>query len=279
MYDRNRSPQNLGPGGTWGGLADPPLRACSSLTPLVLGGPFPALPTRSLRPTVRRLPPRTATPPAEAMEVRIDAPTVSLFVAVEGADTINDIMGRLAAMGQDVQTHDLWHRLDGNRMASERGVNSSSEVRLLRRGPWPLHVRIGAGRTITLEVETSFTIDKVKTAIFDQAGFLPSDQRLVLQGRVLESGCTLGDCDVRPDATIVVHKQHQIYIRKWSGRIITLDVQDTETIESVKSRIQLLDGISPNRQHLLFDGRELQDDFTLRRCGVRRYAQLVLREL
>ena len=136
-------------------------------------------------------------------------------------------------------------------------------------GGMQIFVKTLTGKTITLEVDASDEIATVKIKIEMKEGIPPEQQRLIFSGTDISEKYGLALCDYKIVKESTFHLVlrlvggKQIFIKTLSGRTIILEVAGDNTIEDIKNLIRNKEGIPPDQQRLIFDGKQLEDGRTL----------------
>ncbi|KAJ1287495.1 hypothetical protein BS78_02G014100 [Paspalum vaginatum] len=190
----------------------------------------------------------------------------TICLEVSPSDTLKDINAKV------LEQHRLLfdgNELDDSLTLAHYDINGRSTLELVEK--MQIHVaEMRTGRTLSLSVDRFDTIDTVKGMIQDMEGFPKDQQCLIFERKQLEdNNRTLADHRILRDSTLLLALRSfprgamRISVKTLIGKIFTLYVESSHTIDDVKVMLYLKDGTSPIQQRLIYNGRQLEDGHTL----------------
>jgi ubiquitin C len=130
------------------------------------------------------------------------------------------------------------------------------------------------GKKTTLEVEASDCIDYIKRKIHGLEGLLPDRHRLKFARKRRESGRIFSDYNILEEHTLQLgvrlRERFQLLVRLPDGRAITVEIQTSDTIRTLKSKIEDKEGIPSDEQILIAGGPgvRFRDEQTISDCNL-----------
>ncbi|RGB39046.1 polyubiquitin precursor [Rhizophagus diaphanus] len=122
------------------------------------------------------------------MRVKIRAFGFKFKIDVDSHDKIKQVKHKIKeAHGPDVDEQELYLgglRLENEKTVSDYKIEENGEIKLLRIvvGGIQICIKNIRGKEITLQVRSTYTIEKVKELIFEKEGMEVDTQRLIFGG-------------------------------------------------------------------------------------------------
>jgi ubiquitin C len=164
--------------------------------------------------------------------------------------------------------------MDDNLTLADYNIQHESTLELQEKMQIYVREIVNWRTTITLEVDSSDTIDSIKDRIERTEGFSKDQQCIVFHDEQLEGERTLADHNICKDSTLllVLHPSPrgkiQIFVKMLDGATATFHVERSYTINDVKMMIYKRGCIRPIQQRLLFtseylDGRRTLESYNI----------------
>ncbi|KAJ4803684.1 Polyubiquitin [Rhynchospora pubera] len=226
-------------------------------------------------------------------------------------------VGTVKAMMQNtenifIDNMSLWFdnkKLDDSQTFADCDIHENSTLVVRSRGDMRICVKTWEGKTVILDTNISDTVANIKRIIADQERIPVCKQRLIFREKELEDHFVLADYNVENESKLdlvlccgkcmLLHgefhdhtdredlvrplRRHKgdmsIFLVEMNGKIKTLEVETSDTIENLKAKVQEKLGIPVREQRLIFHGKQLEDERTLAEYNIRKenFIHLVLR--
>ncbi|KAG2727860.1 hypothetical protein I3760_01G179000 [Carya illinoinensis] len=221
-----------------------------------------------------------------AMRIYVKMPSAQKIIAVDlrTYDTIQNIKSIIQAKeGIQPDRYTLIHNgkvLEDDRILAALNIPNESTIHLIfnPKDVIPIFVRTVTGEILKLEVKVLHTVHDVKAIIESMTGVPVNDLDLIYAGKRVEDSKTLASYDIKEEATLdMFPAMMQIFVKTWTGKTITLDVQKGNTIADVKDKIfHKLKILADHLSHvsIIFAGKRLDEGQDLARYGVLMHSTL-----
>jgi hypothetical protein len=188
-----------------------------------------------------------------------------LKINIDPTETLGNIKKELASeSGISANNQKLFMNVkelaNDNLSATAHGIKAGSELDMEPK-TINVNVEMADGQAHQIDIAPSDTRDIVKAKIKKQTGMAAPRQVLMFGGKELHGDKTIKEMGIRDGSSIKVGVYNvRIVVKTKDGQELSLDVEPTEMLESVKKTLQKLTGIELQKQCLKFGKNELAND-------------------
>ena len=184
------------------------------------------------------------------------------------SDTIKDIKIKIEEKEGILPNH-RYHlifsgkKLEDNKTLEYYNIKNEAILYLVQVSLFPITVQMGKETKIIIDVEGSDTIRNIKEIIKEKEGIPIEQQRLVFNHIILEDIKPIWIYKIQKDSIIYLSRIIQVLVEIITGETLTLNVEQSNTIEYIKNKIKDKYNEDQNQYKLNISGKLLEDNKTL----------------
>jgi ubiquitin C len=202
----------------------------------------------------------TSVSPANAMPIQIKPPEEPRFalskgdtwaIDVEPSDTVGSakvkIQDRFSVEPENQILTYGGKELDDNRTFSDYNIQRDTVITFSLRNPLPplmikIFVKTLSGKTLTIEIEPSETIDALKQKILEKEGIPVDLQILSFEGQLLTGSQTIAQSNIRFDSNVNLETKTITVVKPFKPTLTTIQYsyKSSSVATSMKSKLKQL---------------------------------------
>lgn len=216
------------------------------------------------------------------MQIAVQAVNQSIFVFhVDGRDIVESVKSKIEQrlqypMNEQILVFGKKH-LEDHFMLADYSILNRSAIYLCLRSI-VINCNLSHNKTIKLKVEASDTIMTVKNKIQEQEPtMIVDDLILAYLNKPMKDKKMIFDYGLRNGCTIdMFYKTVQIFYKNAEGKTQVLDIESTETINSIRKKIETKENIKRDTYYVSYSAQILDDNKTPIQYMIRKESTLQL---
>ncbi|XP_061991569.1 polyubiquitin 11-like isoform X2 [Rosa rugosa] len=217
------------------------------------------------------------------MKLFVKLPSSTIEIEGKAEDTIQKVKAMIQAK-EKIQPDQYTLVYDGKfleedmTLASLRMKNESTlHIIFNPRDVMSVFVKTPGGKIVEFEVKVLYTVSDVKQIVESFIGWSLVDYSMVYEGNELQDFKTLAFYNIEENSTLEVKPSWiQIFVKTWSGKTITLNVTQSNTVREVKEKIFCKVRVPVIRQSIVFSGKRLEDKCSLASYNIQKQSTLYM---